>query len=85
MTDTTNKLYTLAEVAAILGVNSDTIKAKAWRYGIGEKRSGRLKLYSEADIERFRSLPSTAGRPSDDAPYNLATQPHKRKEKPPTE
>lgn len=50
-----NTLYTVNQVAALLGKAAVTVRKTARDHGIGSK-VGRDRLFTESDIERLRKI-----------------------------
>jgi hypothetical protein len=55
------KLYSAAEVAALIGRTSKAVRNSALKYGIGRKVAGAGWVFTEAEVAEFRPRPP--GRP----------------------
>lgn len=59
---TTPTLYTTAQAAAVLGLDTSSVRRLARKFKVGQ-RLGRDWFFSRADLDRMRSRPSP-GNPS---------------------
>jgi hypothetical protein len=57
------RLYTTKQAAEQLGIAATTVRIHCLRYGIGELVTPRVRLLTEADLERLRGHAVGSGRP----------------------